>query len=104
MKTAKKIKLIFFDVDGVLFDVSGYCREDEKVAVSTRNILFDELGIYDEHERLKNMFLSGKFRSYMEWTDHACKILQRNGLTRELFMKVIDKRPLMKGRKKLLEN
>ena len=62
----KRIELIFFDMDGVLFDVSKYNEFGEKVAVSTWNAVFDELGIYQEHERLKKLFISGELLHGMD--------------------------------------
>lgn len=93
----KKIKLIFFDMDGVLFDTRGYKEINEKIALSTWNVVFYDLGIYQEHERLKELYLKGIFPTYMEWTDEACRVLQKNGLTREKFMEIINNRPIMKG-------
>ena len=101
-KTQKQIKLIFFDMDGVLFDVAGYNENGKKVAISTWNAVFDKIGIYHEHERLKEMFIKGIFSSYMEWTDEACKVLQKHGLTKEKFMKIINSRTLMDGAKETL--
>ena len=84
-------------MDGVIIDVSGYNENGKKVAVSTWNAVFDQAGIYPEHERLKELFIKGDFASYMEWTDEACRVLQKNGLTRNKFMEIIDSRPLMNG-------
>lgn len=97
-----QIKMIFFDMDGVLFDVSGYNESGDKVAISTWNAVFDGTGIYHEHERLKDIFIKGEFPSYMEWTDEACRVLQKNGLTKEKFMKIINERPLMSGAKEAI--
>lgn len=98
----KKIKLIFFDIDGVLFDVVGYNESSKKVGKSSWSAIFDHAGIYSEHERLKEMFIKGYFPSYMEWTDEACRVLQKHGLTKEKFMKIINSRPLMNGAKETL--
>jgi phosphoserine phosphatase len=98
----KQIKLICFDMDGVLFDVEGYNESGKKVAISTWNVVFDSIGIYHEHERLKEMFIKGYFPSYMEWTNEACKVLQRHGLTRTKFMEIINNRPLMESAKETL--
>lgn len=92
-----QIKMVFFDMDGVLFDVAGYNENGKKVAISTWNAVFDALGIYHEHERLKKMFVKGEFPSYMEWTDEACKVLQKNRLTEDKFKQIINSRPLMVG-------
>jgi len=91
------IKMIFFDMDGVIFDITGYNESGKKVAISAWNAVFDQAGIYREHERLKEMFIKGEFPSYMEWTDEACRVLQKHGLTREKFIKIINSRPLMNG-------
>lgn len=96
---AKQIKLIFFDMDGVLVDITGYNEDGKKVAISTWNAIFDKVGIYHEHERLKRMFINGKFPSYMEWTDEACRVLQKNNLTRDTFIRIIQERTLMNGAK-----
>lgn len=90
-------------MDGVLVDVAGYNENGKKVAISTWNAVFDQAGIYHEHERLKEMFIKGDFPSYMEWTDEACRVLQKHGLTKEQFMKIINSRPLMNGAKETLE-
>ncbi len=39
----KGIGMVFFDVDGVLFDVPEYEESGEKVAVSTWNAIFEDL-------------------------------------------------------------
>jgi phosphoserine phosphatase len=87
----KEIKLIFFDMDGVLFDSPGYEEN------STWAILFHDLGISYENEKLKEKFLKGIFSTYMEWSEEACKVLKQYGLTRSKFMETINKRPLMNG-------
>jgi phosphoserine phosphatase len=101
-KTEKQIKMVFFDMDGVLFDITGYDEKGKKVAISTWDVIFDQVGIYHEHERLKRMFIKGFFPSYMEWTNEACRVLQKCGLKKEKFMKIINERPLMKGAKEAL--
>jgi len=97
MAESKNYKLIFFDMDGVLIDVSDFHESGEQVAVSTWHAVFDGLGIRYEHERLKEQFKVGTFPSYMEWTDAACKVLQEHGLTGKRFMELIKSRPFMAG-------
>ncbi len=99
----KKIKMIFFNMDGVLFHIEGYNENGKKVAISTWNILFDYLGIYNEHERLKEMFIRGQLPSYMEWTDEACRVLQKYNITKNKFMEIINDRLLMKGARETLK-
>ena len=99
MTNKSKIKMVFFDADGVIFDITGYSEKGKKVAISTWNYLFDKLDIYSEHERLKKLFIRGDFPSYMEWTDEACKVLQKYGLKKQKFMEIINEKPLMEGSK-----
>lgn len=92
-------KMIFFDMDGVLVDVSNYQENGSKVGVSAWHVVFDSLGILDEHRRLKERFKAGEFHSYMEWTDEACKVLKSHGLTEEKFSEIINRQPLIRGAK-----
>jgi len=91
--------MVFFDMDGVLVDVSKYQEGGSKVGVSTWHSVFDGLGVIDEHQRLKEKFKAGKFPSYMEWTDEACKVLKTHGLTKDEFLKIINSQTLMVGAK-----
>jgi len=95
-------KIIFFDVDGVLIDVSEYQETGTKVGVSTWHAVFDSLGILDKHQILKEKFENGEFSSYLEWTNEACKVLQKQGLNKKGFLKVINSRPLIKGAKETI--
>lgn len=97
MQSDRTYKVIFFDMDGVLIDVSNFQESGEKVAVSTWHAVFDGLGIRGEHERLKEQFKAGAFPSYMEWTDTACQVLQSHGLTERQFTAFISNRPFMTG-------
>jgi phosphoserine phosphatase len=78
-------------MDGVLFDSPGY-KEN-----STWSVLFHDLGISYEDEKLKEKYLKCVFPNYMEWSNEACKILKQYGLTRERFIETINRRPLMNG-------
>ncbi len=91
--------LVFVDMDGVVLDTKGYQESNRNIALSSWNVLFQELGIYHEHEKLKQRYLSGEFPSYMEWTDEACKVLQKHGLTKDKYFDFIEKRPFVKGAK-----
>ena len=97
MRKKQTLKFICFDMDGVLVKCENYREKSRRVGISTWNVIFDELGIYEEHERLKKMFINGKFASYMNWTEEACKILKNHGLTKSIFERIIKERPLTKG-------
>jgi phosphoserine phosphatase len=90
-------KLAFFDLDGVIYDV-GDCNETgTKVGKSAWNVLFDYLGILGEHNRLKHLYTSGYFPSYMDWTDEACRVLQGKGLTEQALDDCFASRQFMPG-------
>jgi phosphoserine phosphatase len=91
--------MVFFDLDGVLVDVSDHTEINEKIGISTWHSLFDRLGLSSEHTRLKQLFTAGYFPNYLEWTDEACRTLQRHGLKEHTFNKLMDARPLMAGAK-----
>ena len=99
----KKIKLLVFDMDGVLFDVASHDEEGRIVPKSTWNVLFHEIGLYHERKRLKQMFINNDFPSYVEWTEETCKVLRDNGLTKEIFMGIINHIPLMNGAQETFE-
>jgi phosphoserine phosphatase len=97
-----KFKLIVFDLDGVLYDKPWCDVSSERSAVSSWDLLFKELEIYPMHEKLKQRFEEGGFKSYMEWTEAACHALQMAGLDRNTFQRVIEQRPLMPGAEHVL--
>ncbi|MGB9684364.1 MAG: HAD family hydrolase [Candidatus Bathyarchaeales archaeon] len=100
--------VVLLDLDGVIFKRPWDDPSDDLVSVSTWDLLFKRLGAYDDHERLKKMFIDKKFNSYSEWTQEACRVLQSKGLTRKIFFEVIKSRRYNRGvrqtLKTLLEN
>lgn len=97
-----KYKIVIFDLDGVIFS-KPWRSNREEVATSSWDVLFKELNIYDLHERLKEMFIEGRFKSYMDWTDAACCLLKANKLDRNTFERIIGKRPFTSGAKETLK-
>jgi phosphoserine phosphatase len=97
---APDYKLIVFDLDGVIYQKPWHeisSSLSEKVAVSTWDVLFQELGIYNVHEKLAQKYANGFFKSYREWTEAACRILKSVGLDKKTFQNVINRRPLSLG-------
>lgn len=94
-------ELVVFDVDGVIYEKPwhdiGIAATSEKVAVSTWDILFQELGIYNIHEKLLQNFEKGFFKNYMEWSKAACQVLKSVGLDKRTFFRIINRRPLTQG-------
>lgn len=95
-------KIVIFDLDGVIFSKPWH-SESEETAVSSWDVLFKTLGIYDLHEKLKTMFIERRFKSYMDWTDAACCVLKAQGLNKKTFEEIMEKRPFMLGAKETLQ-
>lgn len=96
-------RIVFFDLDGVIFDKPWHTFVENNVAVSSWDILFQALGIYKIHEKLKDNFINKIFKDYMEWTDAACNVLKSVGLQTQVFDDVIKKRPLTQGALELFQ-
>lgn len=92
-------KLIIFDLYGVVYQKPWYESGDEKISVSTWDVLFQELGptMYNMHEQLKDNFRNEVFNNYVEWTENACSVLKSFGLKEKVFNKVIDSRMFNTG-------
>jgi len=88
-------KMVVFDMEGVLINPSGS---------STWGVVFDKLGIIDEHKRLRERFKSGEFSGYMNWSDEACKVLKAYGLTRGKFAEIIDSQQLITGVREAIQD
>jgi len=93
----RRIKFVVLDGDGVIYDLPIKQEDSPKVAASTWNVLFSRLGIYEEHERLKRKFIAGEFKSYVEWTNAACKVLKDFGLKKKIFEDVMETRQIAAG-------
>jgi phosphoserine phosphatase len=91
-----KYKIVIFDIDGTIF-TKPWRSPNEKVSVSSWNVVYKELGIFDIHEKLKNMFIEKRFKSYMDWNYAGCCVLQARGLNKKTFDKIIQSRPYNPG-------
>jgi len=100
-------KMIFFDMDGVLFEKPWHESKSRKVAISTWDLLFKKLGQYDIHEALKKNFENGLYGddvdSYVKWKEATCKTLKIIPLDEKTFQEVIDSRILSRGAKELFQ-
>jgi phosphoserine phosphatase len=98
-------EMIFFDLDGVIYQKPWYETDDEKTSVSTWDVLFKSLGpaMYEMHEQLKQNFIKGIFKNYRVWTENACNVLKSYGLRRDKFEDIISQRPLTRGAKELFQ-
>ena len=95
-------KIVIFDLDGTLF-TKPWRPSAEEVSVSSWNLVYKELGIFDIHEKLKNMFIKKSFRSYMDWNYVGCCVFQARGLDKKTFDRIIENRPYNPGVKETLK-
>lgn len=96
-------KLLIFDLGGVIYDKPWYETSSDEIAVSTWDVLFQELGAYDTHERLKQNYIKKIFKTYMEWTNEACNILKSLRLDKKTFESIIERRPFSQGAKEVFQ-
>ncbi|MHA2007487.1 MAG: HAD family hydrolase [Promethearchaeota archaeon] len=100
-------KMVFFDMDGVLFEKPWQESKSRKVAISTWDLLFKSLGQSNMHEALKNNFENGLYGddidSYVKWKEATCKTLKIIPLDEKTFQEVIDSRNLSRGAKELFQ-
>ena len=92
-------KIIIFDMDGVIFEKPSLSHKDDIVGSSSWDSLFDSMGIYDLHERLREMYVRKGFRSYMDWSDAACCVLKAKGLDAKTFNGMVNTRDFIPGAK-----
>lgn len=90
-------KVAIFDMDGVIFEKPSISSKDDIVASSSWDSVFDELGIYDLHEKLRDIYVRKGFKSYIDWSEAALCVLKAKGLSSKAFDKVIESRVLMPG-------
>ncbi|MGD1156454.1 MAG: HAD-IB family phosphatase [Terriglobia bacterium] len=98
-----RYKLVVFDLDGVIFDKPWRDTANEKVAVSSWDTLFQDVGFYNVHEKFKKEFEDGGFKTYTEWTDAACNFLKDIHLKKEQFEKTLSERPFVQGAAETLQ-
>jgi len=91
-------RLIFFDVEGTLLKKAIHL-DNGKVAPSAWTLLAERLGpdALREEEETKERWLSGDYRSYIEWMQDTIQIHRRHGLTAKVFSEVMDSVEEMPG-------
>jgi len=90
-------RLVVFDLDGVVVDKPWHEAISDSVAVSSWDALFQELGLYNVHEKLKQNYENRIFKNYIAWTEAACNVLKAVGLKIETFQNLINRRPFSQG-------
>jgi phosphoserine phosphatase len=100
----KKIKLIFFDMEGTLFKkVIEFTKGN--TAPSAWTLLAQHLGenALKEEEKTKEKWTAGKYSGYVEWMEETIEIHKKYNLTKSFFDKVMKSIEYHPGVKKTFE-
>jgi phosphoserine phosphatase len=92
------MKMIFFDMDGVLFDV-GYFENGHNVAASSWKLLAEAINATKDEEALKEKWKANELKHSVHWIDETVKIYKKHGLTREKYEQVLGSIKAMPGAK-----
>jgi phosphoserine phosphatase SerB len=93
-----KPKIVFFDMDGVLFDV-GYFENGKNVSASSWKILADAIGAGKDEDALKEKWKNNELKHFLQWVHKTIEIYKAHGLTKNKFDEIINSIPLMPGAK-----
>lgn len=93
-----KPKIIFFDMDGVLFDV-GYFEQGHNVAASSWELVADAIDATKDEEALKEKWKASELKHTIHWIDETVRIYKKHGLTKKQYDKVISSIKIMPGAK-----
>ena len=96
----KKIKLIFFDLEGVIFE-TGIIEKRSNVTSSFWTVIARHLGekAMKEEDLGKDMWNDSKFKNYIEWMEYTINVHQKYGLKKDYFYGIINSVPFMSGAK-----
>lgn len=89
MKT--KIKLIFFDMEGTIFEKAIKFSKGN-TAPSAWTLISQHLGekAAKEEDETKDKWNAGKYKGYVEWMEDTIRIHKKYGLTKDFFEKVMN--------------
>ncbi len=91
-------KLIFLDMEGVIFE-PGVKEEGKNTAASVWSVIYNVLGpeAVKKEQEGKDRWNSGGFENYMEWMEYSASQHQAFGLTEDVFYSTINKVEYIKG-------
>lgn len=100
----KKIKLIFFDMEGNVFE-TGIKEYGARTAASVWTVIARNLGknATAEEQVTKDKWNVGKYKNYIEWMEETIEIHKKHGLKMNTFYNIIHKIPYVPGAKKTFE-
>ncbi len=104
MVIKRKIKLVFFDMEGTLFEKVIQTPTDN-TSPSAWTLIAQHLGkkALKEEDKTKEKWTSGMYESYVGWMEDTIKIHQKYGLTKQFFEKVMSLVMYHKGVKETFE-
>jgi phosphoserine phosphatase len=87
----KKIKLIFFDMEGTIFQKTVK-KTKGNTAPSAWTLIAKHLGkkALEEEEQTKKKWNSKEYKGYVEWMEDTIRVHQKYGLTKRFFENVIN--------------
>ncbi|MCP3684839.1 MAG: HAD-IB family phosphatase [bacterium] len=96
-----KTKIVFFDMDGVLFDV-GYFEKRKNLGASCWKVVAESIDALEEEDKIKDKWMNGELDSYLDWVRKTIDVHKKHGLTKDKFMQIIDSIPPMEGAKETI--
>jgi len=99
-----KIKLVFFDMDGTIFN-NGIKDSHGNTAPSTWTVLAKHLGkeALKEEEETKVKWTNKEYKGYLDWMEDTIRIHKKYGLTKDFYYKVINSVPYFQGVKETIK-
>ena len=94
----KKVKLIFFDMEGTLFE-KAVKTSGGNVAPSAWRLIAEHLGeeAVRKDDETQEKWNTGKYNGYVEWCKDAIRMHKKHGLKKQFFDKVIESIKYHKG-------
>lgn len=98
------IKLIFFDVEGTLFEKT-YKTSKGNTSPSAWTLLAEHLGkkALEEEEKTKEKWNAKEYSGYVEWMEDTIKVHKKYGLDKKFYEKVMGGVDYHKGVKEVFE-
>lgn len=97
-----KTKLIFFDMEGVIFE-TGIKTTNGNVAASIWSIITRSLGAHEEDKKGEEIWNANGFKSHTEWMKYAIGIHKKYNLKMKDFYNIINQVQYVNGVKETLQ-
>lgn len=97
-----KIKLIFFDMEGVIFE-TGIKATSGNVAASVWSVITRSLGAYEEDKKGEEIWNSNGFKNHMKWMEYAISVHKKYSLKMKDFYNIINQVRYINGAKETLD-